>query len=131
MLLINRGAGKFAVAATAGLTEEDWSISASFVDYDRDGENGELEWDPEAAFEPYAKKYDGRLQTWVALPERLGPRPVDFAAATAANEFLYLLGGCHFQAAVGVTQRYNSHSNAWDLLSPMPRARFCSVAATC
>ena len=34
------------------------------VDYDCVGENGELEWDPEALLEPYAEKYDPTLHAW-------------------------------------------------------------------
>ena len=96
------------------------------VDYGFDGEDGELVFDPDAALEPYAEKYDPSLQAWVALPERLGPRPTDFVAVTAVSDFLYLMGGAPlgltygWGAAVALTQRYDSRSNAWELISPMP-----------
>ena len=113
------------------------------VDYSGDSDGGHFSFNPEAALEPYAEKYVPSLQKWVALPERLGPRPVDFVSVTACNNCLYLIGGMHcdienyssleqlwIDAAVRLTQRYDVKSNAWELLLPMPQARYWPAAAT-
>ena len=101
-----------------------------------DGEEGEIEWHPEPAFEPYAEKFSPALQLWEPLPQRLGPRPLDHVAVAALHDMLYLAGGLHTYvsghryatADVRSIQRYIPRSNSWEMLPPMSTPRYHAVA---
>lgn len=66
--------------------------------------------------------------TWTPLPH-MGPQ-FTHAAAAACGGFVYVFGGLCCGSVLDQAQRFDTASNVWEALDPMPTPRFeCAAAA--